>query len=277
METVAIIGVGLIGGSLGLALQKAGFTGRILGVSSTRTLTAALARGAIHAPATLEQAAAEADVLYLAQPIGGILETIDRLAPMLRRTVLITDAGSTKGEIVRRASTSLRDCQFLGGHPMAGKEARGVEAADAELFRGRTYCLTPLNESDLETPLAASFIAWIQRCGARTLSLSPDEHDWTVAFTSHLPQLASTALAAVLAGVPADKLAVAGPGALDMTRLALSAYELWHDIFATNRDAVDHALEVYIDKLTEIRDNLQTQQADTDFRVAADAAARLRG
>ena len=277
METIAIVGVGLIGGSLGLALRKAGFPGTILGVSSERSIAKALELGAINAGSSLDEAAARADVIYLAQPIAGILQTIEDLEPICRRNTLVTDAGSTKAAIVRKAGELLHGCQFLGGHPMAGKEARGVESADAGLFRGRTYCLTPQDTADLNTPLASQFVAWIERCGAKPFTISPDDHDKTVAFTSHVPQLASTALAVMLADLPADRLTVAGPGAVDMTRLALSAFGIWRDILGTNRDAIDHALAVYIDKLTELRDNLQTQRIGEEFEVAASLATRLRG
>jgi prephenate dehydrogenase len=276
METIAIVGVGLIGGSLGLALQEAGFTGTILGVSSERSIASALELGAIHAGAGLDEAAARADVIYLAQPIAGILKTIERLAPICRPNTLITDAGSTKFEIVRKAGELLTGCRFLGGHPMAGKEARGVEAADPGLFRNRTYCFTPVSIADLDAPLVRQFTRWIERCGAKILTLSPEDHDRTVAFTSHVPQLLSTVLAVVLAELPVEKLQVAGPGAIDMTRLALSAFDIWSDIIETNRDAIDHALTVYIDKLTELRDNLQTPRVGENFRVAASVAARLR-
>jgi prephenate dehydrogenase len=159
---------------------------------------------------------------------------------------------------------------------MAGKEARGVEAADANLFRDRSYVLTPQRREELESTMVQSFIEWVHKFGAIVLRLSPEDHDNTVAYTSHLPQLASTALAVVLGGVPSNRLAVAGPGSIDMTRLALSEFEIWNDILQTNRHAVDHVLGVYIDKLTEMRHNLQTQDIGADFRVAADAAIRLR-
>jgi prephenate dehydrogenase len=276
METVAIVGVGLIGGSLGLALRAAGFTGSILGVSSDATIAAALKRGAIDQGVSLQTAAESADVIYLAQPISRILDTLDQLGGMVRSDTLVTDAGSTKMEIVQKATKVFGGCHFLGGHPLAGKEARGVEAADANLFQGRTYVLTPRNSAELDTKQTQSFISWLQKCGTSIVVLSPEDHDNTVSYTSHLPQMASTALAAVLSRLPDDRLRVSGPGAIDMTRLAMSAYEIWDDILSTNRDAVDHALGVYIDKLTEIRHNLQTQRLGEDFRVAADAAIRLR-
>ena len=275
MRSLAIVGVGLIGGSLGLALRKAGFQGQILGVSSERSLAAAIARGAIDSGATLEEASGTADVLYLAQPISGILSTIDRLAPLLRPGPLVTDAGSTKVEIVARARTALGADRFLGGHPMAGKAARGVEEADPDLFRNRVYVCTPAEGQ--AAPHAGEFLDWLRRCGASIVTMSPEEHDRTVAVTSHLPQLLSTALARVVAGeVAPDRFAISGPGLQDMTRLALSSWDVWGDILSTNRVEVDHALNVYIDKLTEMRDTLRSQALDVDFRIAAHMAGLLR-
>src|SRR5262249_11250484 len=161
-----IVGVGLIGGSFGLALRAAGFRGEILGVSSPRTISAALARGSISAEATLEEAAAQADLLYLAQPVDRIIATLRRLGPIVRPGCLLTDAGSTKKEIVSAAGA----LPFLGGHPMAGKEQRGVEAAEAELFRGRPYILTPVTPASAATNY---FRIWLQKIGARLIEMSP--------------------------------------------------------------------------------------------------------
>src|ERR1019366_2559226 len=209
MKSVRIIGVGLIGGSFGLALRKAGYEGEILGVSSTRSIGEAVERGAIERGATLEEAAGICDLLFLSQPISGILETLRKLDPLVRPDALVTDAGSTKQVIVDEAKRSLKRCAFLGGHPMAGKEQRGVAAADADLFQGRPWVLT----SDLDHP----FRKWVASFGAREIILDPARHDRLVAWSSHLPQLASTALAAVIGDKAPDAAAVAGPGLLDST------------------------------------------------------------
>jgi prephenate dehydrogenase len=278
METVAIVGVGLIGGSLGLALKKAGFGGTILGVSSEGALRAGLERGAIDRGATLEQAARSADLLYLAQPIGRILDTLHHVDPLVRPDALITDAGSTKHAIVTTARKLVRRCQFLGGHPLAGKEKRGAGEGDADLFRGRTYVLTPGALEELQTPAARAFVDWLGRIGAKTVVLGAAEHDRLVSFTSHLPQLASTALAATVAEnltAPED-LQVAGPGLIDSTRLALSAYELWRDILATNTESIEQALTAYINELEQLRENLRTRGAREEFARAAELAGRLR-
>lgn len=278
MKTVAIVGVGLIGGSFALALRKAGFAGRILGVSSPAATAAALERGVIDEAVSLERAAAEADLLYLAQPIRRILETLTRLDAFLRPEALVTDAGSTKTRIVETARRHIRRAQFLGGHPMAGKEKRGVEIADADLFAGRTYVLTPDGPRDLETPAAEQFIDWIRRIGGVPVVLEPSEHDKVVSLTSHLPQLASTALAATLARrLSAERhRTVAGPGLIDMTRLAMSSHEIWRDILETNREPVEAALDAYIEELRQIRASLTSERTAAEFDLAGDFAQKIR-
>lgn len=263
MRTVGIVGVGLIGGSFGLALRKAGFAGEILGVSSARSIEQALERQAIDRGASLEEAAGTCDLLFLAQPIFGIIETLRRLDPLVRPETLVTDAGSTKRVIVDEAGRSLRRCAFVGGHPMAGKEQRGVAAAEADLFRGRPWVLT----SDIDHP----FRKWVAAFGAREIILDPGEHDRLVAWSSHLPQLASTALAAVIGGAAPQAANVAGPGLLDSTRLAMSAYDLWRDILETNSGEVAAALDAYIAKLQVLRGDFETE-----FRKGSEFARSIR-
>jgi len=278
MNHVAIVGTGLIGASFGLALRKSGFTGAITGVSSPRAIADAMAAGAIDRGASLAEAAGQADLVFLSQTIGRILDTIRHLDALVQPGALVTDAGSTKCEIVDLARQSIGRCQFLGGHPMAGKEKRGAAAADAELFRNRTWVLTPDEPAELETPAARQFRGWLQRIGARIVVLDADEHDRVVSLTSHLGQLASTALAATVAdrlGSPAH-LQVAGPGLEDMTRLALGSYDLWRDILATNTGHIERALSEYIQKLEHMRENLRTRQLQEEFERGAGLAGRLR-
>jgi len=276
MQTVAIFGVGLIGGSFGLGLKKAGFKGTIVGVSSEATIRVALERGAIDEAAPMADAARGADLIYLAQPIGRILDTLHHLDSYVNAGTLITDAGSTKSAIVATARQYIGRCAFLGGHPMAGKEKRGVAEADAELFRDRTYVVTPDDPAELENGPAREFLDWVRRMGARPVVLTPEEHDRIVSFTSHLPQLASTALAATVAEQAGDRLSVAGPGLADTTRLALSSFELWRDILATNSTAIEEALNAYIRKLEHVRDHLRTREIQSEFEIAAALAATLR-
>jgi prephenate dehydrogenase len=276
METVAIFGVGLIGGSFALAIRKAGFTGRIIGVSSDDTIRAALALGVIDEAMPAPEAAGQADLLYLSQPIHRIIESLRDINAWVRPGALITDAGSTKQAIVDRASQVIARAQFLGAHPMAGRERRGVEAAEADLFQGRPYVLTPRSAVELETGAAREFLGWIPRIGSFPVILSPQEHDRTVAFTSHLPQLASTALAATLDGRPEPKTRVFGPALVDSTRLALSTYDIWGDIFDTNRHQILVALENYITKLQTFREGLEEGAMRPHFDAAAHLAAQVR-
>lgn len=259
------MGVGLIGGSFALALRKAGFSGELVGVSSPATLEKALSRNVIDRGLPLASAAEEADLIYLAQPIEQILVTLDLLAPHTRPGTLVTDAGSTKSAICERAAV-LRQARFIGGHPMAGKEARGVESADPDLFVGRPYVLTS-RDPELEK--------WIEAIGARLVILEPAEHDRLVAMASHLPQVLATALASMFADTP-EAMNVAGPGAADMTRLALSAYDIWHDIFSTNTPSIDAALGAYIERLETLRAQLRNPEMERTFQRAADAARSLR-
>jgi prephenate dehydrogenase len=267
MRNVAIIGVGLIGASFGLALRKTGFSGEIAGVSSGRSIEAGIARGAIDRGMPLEEAAACADLLFLAQPISGIIDTLRRLDPMVNPDALVTDAGSTKRVICDTAAAHLTRCAFLGGHPMAGKESRGAEAAEAGLFNSRPWVIT----GELHHPIARAFRESIALFGAREIILDPAEHDRLVAWSSHLPQLASTGLASVLHDQTPDAALVAGPGLLDSTRLALSSFDLWRDILATNRDEINLALEGLIDRLRLLR-----ADAEAEFGKAAEFARALR-
>jgi prephenate dehydrogenase len=266
VDTIAIAGVGLIGGSFALAMRSAGFNGRIVGVSSPRAVEAAISRGAIDEALPLEEAVAVADLVYLSQPIAQILRTLDQIGPHVKPGALITDAGSTKRAICARSSKAIQTARFVGGHPMAGKESRGVEHADADLFRGRPYVLTSRDEV-LE--------GWIEKIGARLVFMSPATHDRVVAMVSHLPQMLSTALGSVLANEP-RAAEVAGPGAQDMTRLALSSYDIWHDILATNAEPVEAALDLYIAKLEELRTSLRSPEMQKEFERAASAAKALR-
>jgi len=275
METVAIVGVGLIGASFGLGLRRSGFRGEIIGVSSGKAIAAGLARGAISSSATLPEAVECADLIYLAQPVDRIMETIPKLTGCLRAEALVTDAGSTKEQIVACALANLPAGSFLGGHPIAGKEQRGAEAADGELFCKRPYILTPHPGS--ESAVSQTFRLTLRSLGAVVLEMSPQEHDSTVALTSHLPQLISTALAATLYRDGNPRVTeVFGPGLLDMTRLALSSPELWESILATNKTAVREAVEAFLKVLTELKATIGERELAHTFEHSAEFAKALR-
>jgi prephenate dehydrogenase len=272
MQTVVIAGVGLIGGSFALALRKAGFEGRILGVSSERTLREALSLGIIDEGLPAAEALPRADLVFLSQPICRILEMLGEIDPWLKQGCLVTDAGSTKTAIMSQASKHIHRGLFLGGHPLAGKETRGAAAAEADLFRGRTWVLTPAHPGDIQAAPALEFRGWVEKTGAVPVVMEAAEHDRIVALTSHLPQLLSTALAAM-----APETSLAGPALLDLTRLALSPYEVWRDIFATNAVNIGHALEACIEKLETYREIFRGEAMQKEFEAAAAAARQLRG
>jgi prephenate dehydrogenase len=271
MQVVAIAGTGLIGGSFGLALRAAGFQGEILGISSPSSIEKAIHHGAIDRGATLAEAAGRADLLYLAQPVGRILAVIRELPRILGERALVTDVGSTKQIIVDAARKYLPPGSFIGGHPMAGKESRGVDNAGKDLFRGRTYVLTPLRPEDIEDARVQDLLEWIRRIGAREVIMGSEEHDYRVAYGSHLPQLASTALAATLSQTET----LTGPGARSTTRLALSAFDIWRDILATNAEPITEALTAYIQELEHIRENLRTRAIEEEFERGAAFARGL--
>ena len=276
MKTVAIVGVGLIGGSFGLALRKAGFAGRIWGSARGAPSGGARARAPSIEAVPLAEAAGRADLVYLSQPIGRILDTLRHLDPLVRPGTLVTDAGSTKSEIVRRRGSTSGAAEFLGGHPMAGKEKRGAAEADAELFRGPHLGADAGRSGGARNAGAPRFRGLAGGSAPRPVILTPTS---TTAWWRS-PRICrnwlSTALAATVAEQAGDRLAVAGPGLADMTRLALSSYELWRDILATNSQAIEQALTAYLNKLEHLRDNLRTREIESEFEIAAALAATLR-
>ena len=271
IQTVAVIGVGLIGGSFALALRASGFSGRILGVSSDRTLDAALKREVIDAGLPIAEAVPQADLVYLSQPISGILDILPRVCELAKPSALVTDAGSTKGRIVERAGGYFNENPwFLGGHPMAGKEKRGVELADPDLFRKAAYVLTPAGGTLPEAAIIGEFVRWLGAIGSRVSVMPPEEHDRVVAWTSHLPQLLSTALAAAVSD-SLDKQGsggLAGPALRDMTRLGESSFDIWRDILETNQTNVRHVLDAYIERMERLRQDAGGLLTEQEFEKA---------
>jgi prephenate dehydrogenase len=280
INQITICGVGLIGGSLALAMKKRGFTGKVMGFGRPTTMERALRAGAIdEGTANLAEAVKDADVVYLASPIMHILELMEQLPALVKREALITDAGSTKAVIVDKGST-LFPAQpwFIGGHPMAGKETTGVESADPDLFVGARYALTPFSRHHLDPPLVREFVAWLDTIGSRVMILNADVHDEIVTWTSHLPQMVSTALAAsVIENLkfPEDLQLSAG-GLRDTSRLAESSYNVWRDIALTNPDNLDRAITAFIQVLDHLRENLRTRELETLFEQGNELRRRLK-
>ncbi len=279
MRYVAIIGVGLIGGSLGLALKKRGFQGTIGGVGRRATLEKALAAGVIDQGfEEPEGAVRQADLVYLATPIATILDFMERIQTVAPPHALVTDAGSTKAEIADRGARLFGESPvFIGGHPMAGSEKRGVENASPDLFERATYILTPSRRHHLETPAGKEFREWLDRLGARVVVMDAGLHDEVVAWTSHLPQMVATALAAtVLENVSREDLQLGGSGLRDTTRLAESAYSVWRDICFTNSENIADALNAMIQKLEYLRENLRSRALQTEFEAGQELRSKLK-
>ena len=202
IRQISIIGTGLIGGSLGLALKKRKFAGRIVGCDRAPVLERAREVGVIDEGFTNPSDAVRGShVVVLATPVIAIIDLIERLGPALPARALLTDVGSTKSGILSAAQKTMKKNaakQFLAGHPMAGKEQSGVEFADADLFSGAAWFFTPLPGQDIYSGMSGEFVDWVERIGARVASLDASDHDRYCAWISHLPQMISTALAASL-------------------------------------------------------------------------------
>jgi len=249
---VAIVGTGLIGGSIALALKARTPGVRIVAVDRDPAQAAlAVERGAADAAAASPaDAVAHADVVVLAVPTGAIRNTLVEIAPALRPGALVTDVASVKGPAVDAAREVLPEhVTFVGGHPMAGAERGGMAHADALLFENAVYVLTPPAGTEAD-PRAV----WLARSvGARPVVMAPGRHDAVVAAVSHLPQLAAVALVGLAAEVGDDALALAAGGFRDMTRIASSPFGMWGDILAANRPAVLGVLDAYAGGLGALR------------------------
>lgn len=280
IERVAILGTGLIGASVGLALRAHGFTGTVAGWDpNPDELAIALDRGAVHFSAPDGVAAAEAsDVVVLCGPVLTILDWMERLAPVLKPGQLVTDVGSVKGAVVKHAAgryNLAHSAGFLPGHPMAGKEVSGAANANANLFDGAAWLFTETTESRSmhagSRALADEWRGWVQKMGCRVLDLEPERHDVLCAWVSHLPQFVSTALTALLQDEFAAKdevLPIGGRALREMTRLGASPYSMWRDVAHTNTEAIAASLLALEQRLTHLRENLKTPELREEFERA---------
>ena len=283
IERIAIIGTGLIGASVGLALKKTAPHVTVLGWDrNPAELETALEIGAVDEALTEYDVTTpgEADVIVLATPVMPILNWMGKLAPVLGEAQLVTDVGSTKREIAELATELFntevdgrKTARFLPGHPMAGKESGGAALGDAELFRGATWLFTPI--ADVESEIELEWRGLVAGFGAVVRDLNPTQHDEVCAWVSHLPQYLSTALAALLQDTfagDADGLAavqaIGGRALRETTRLGASPYSMWRDIAMTNTENVARTLLALEQRLQHLRENLRTPELRDEIATA---------
>ena len=264
LDTVVIFGVGLIGGSFALGLKAAGAAKRVIGLGrNPANLARALELGVIDEACADPAAAAGADLVLIATPVGQMGAVMGAIAAHLQAGTVVTDGGSTKQDVVALAYRLLKDrvAQFVPGHPIAGAEHSGVTAARADLYRKRKVVLTPLPENS-ERSIRRVRAAW-RLCGARLYRMQPAEHDRVFAAVSHLPHLLSYALVDQVARHPHGKqlFDFAAGGFRDFTRIASSHPEMWRDICIGNRKALLAELSGYQRELAVVKQLLRTSDA----------------
>jgi len=280
--TVAIVGLGLIGGSIALGVRERWPESRVFGVDSDAVLAHALGGGAIERGFANIAAMPQASLVVLAAPVRQNIELLQEMSrggqvivdPAHPRP-LITDVGGTKRDIVGAARALSPGTTFVGGHPLAGGERGGFAFARPDLFAGRPWIFTPDNDDSGDA--VARLARFVTGLGARPCILSAEEHDRVMAYVSHLPQLAASALMeAVGAAAGSEGLRMAGRGLIDTTRLASSPADVWRDICLTNADAIGDALDCLIARLTQLRGDLRHGDAiEAIFSAAAKWRAEL--
>lgn len=267
-ERLCIIGVGLIGGSIGMGVRQRGLALHVVGAGrSAERLQLALQAGAIDSATTsLQEAVTGADMVVVCTPVGLIVPTLRLCQQWLSPDCVVTDVGSVKSTVVQQA-TDLLGARFVGGHPMAGSEQTGVQNARADLFVNTTWALTPTEQTSPSALQKVSALA--EGLGAQVLIADPDEHDRAVALTSHLPHAIALALVHVAENSSYPQLV--GGSFRDGTRVAGSSPELWRDIFLHNREHVLRAIDEFLGKLQEVRSAIADEDAETIQRLFTEA------
>ncbi len=261
-KKITIIGVGLIGGSFGLALKQKKPNFKIVGIDKQKIIEKAVARGAIdEGTGNLEEGIKEADIVIMATPVKTILNILTQINPFIKKGCIVTDTGSTKKQVVERANkVLLKDAFFIGGHPMAGSEEYGIESADSHLFQDKIYILTPTKKSNLISIEKISSL--IKMIGSKRLILDPLEHDRIVGAVSHLPQIMAVSLMNMIGELALKEnnnnyFMAIGEGLKDMTRIASSPYKIWEDICDTNQENILEMIQEFRNCLVVIEDKLK--------------------
>ena len=265
VDTIAIIGVGLIGGSIGMAAKARGLARRVIGIGrDQRKLHRAVELAAIDSYTTdLLGGAAEADLVFVCTPVMAVVPVIQAIGGVLKEGAIVTDVGSTKTEITHGADAALPPGRsFVGGHPMAGSEADGVESALPYLFLGATYVITPTPATDVRA--LNTLVHFAESIGCQVILMSPEEHDASAAIISHLPHVIS---AAILRQAQEEQdqtgkvFELAAGSFRDMTRVSSSPPEIWVDICMSSKKAITNAIKHFEEILEEVRQQIEAGDA----------------
>lgn len=250
-ERIAVVGFGLIGASIALAARARWPSALLIAVDRKDVIETAMRMHAADVGGDDLVMAAEADLVILAAPVRANIRILSELSAHVPGEAVVTDVGSTKREVAAAAGALPARLRFIGGHPLAGAATGGIEAARPELFTGRPWILTPGQAHQDTIDRLSSFVGGL---GARVHVMTPDAHDVAVAYLSHLPQIAASALMHLVGEhAGAEGLALAGRGLRDTTRLASSPADIWRDIAATNQDNIDRAIDELIDILRRLK------------------------
>ena len=270
-ESIAVVGLGLIGGSIALGVRERWPESRVFGVDSEAVLAHALGAGAIERGFDSIEALPDTSLVVLAAPVRQNIELLQQIT----RPAIATDVSGTKRDIVSAARALSPGITFVGGHPLGGGERGGFAFARPDLFAGRPWIFTP--DGDESADAVERLSRFVTGLGARPCVLSAEDHDRVMAYVSHLPQLAASALMeAVGAAAGVEGLRMAGRGLVDTTRLASSPADVWRDICLTNADAIGDALDCLIARLTQLRGDLRHGDAiEAIFAAAAKWRAEL--
>ncbi len=280
IDTLAIVGVGLIGGSFAAALKRAGVVKRVIGTGRRpENLQKAIELGLIEQAVTLPEAARVSDMIFLATPVGAFESILTVMRPTLNPAAVVTDGGSTKQDVIAAARAALGDRapQFVPAHPMAGSHETGPAAARADLYQGRRVILTPLPDN---RPQDVALVESLWRaCGARTLKLAPAEHDSAMACISHIPHwFASLYMHYVATGPqPELRMDIAAGGFRDFTRIAQSSPEMWRDIFIANREPMLQEIATLRAQLDRAEQALRDGDAQWLERMLDEASKARQG
>jgi prephenate dehydrogenase len=274
---IGIVGLGLIGGSIALAARELWPASLVIAVDNKDVLESAMRLHAVDVAADDLIVLAEADLVILAAPVRQNLLLLDELDDHVRGSAVVTDTGSTKRTIVEAARRLPPRFTFVGGHPLGGAAASGLDHARPDLFKGRPWLFTPSGDKDADA--LDKLLAFARALGAVPRIVGVDAHDRLLAFLSHLPQLTASALMLVVGEAVGDEgLSLAGRGLVDTTRLASSPAEIWKDITATNADQIGAALDTFIHLLEELRRDLATgDRLDEVFLTAGRWREKLKG